>query len=127
MELKKLKFLTDENIDHEVLDFLRSQNFDVFDIKEAGLFRMPDFEILQLAFEQKRVVISQDSDFGTLIFRDKQGFFGIIYLRPGHQSPDVHIETMRAILDADLNFETPFILVGENTGELVRIRLRTVL
>ncbi len=126
MDLKKLKFLTDENIDQEVLDFLRSQNFDVFDIKEAGLFRMPDFEILQLAFEQKRVVISQDSDFGTLIFRDKHDFFGIIYLRPGHQSPDVHIETMRAILDADLNFETPFILVVENTGELVRIRLRTV-
>ncbi len=35
ISIKDLKYLTDENIDVELLEFLREQGFDVFDIKEA--------------------------------------------------------------------------------------------
>lgn len=38
ISVKDLKYLTDENIDVELLEFLREQGFDVFDIKEARLF-----------------------------------------------------------------------------------------
>lgn len=31
MTMEKLTFLTDENIDREVVDFLRNKGFDVFD------------------------------------------------------------------------------------------------
>ena len=41
MNLLNLRFLTDENIDIEVLHFLRAQGFDVFDIKEKALFQIP--------------------------------------------------------------------------------------
>jgi hypothetical protein len=34
ISIKDLKYLTDENIDVELLEFLREQGFDVFDIKE---------------------------------------------------------------------------------------------
>ncbi len=47
MNLHAFRFLTDENVDEEVLLFLRSLGFDVFDIKEAGFFRMKDYDILQ--------------------------------------------------------------------------------
>jgi hypothetical protein len=40
ISIKDLKYLTDENIDVELLEFLREQGFDVFDIKEARLFRL---------------------------------------------------------------------------------------
>ena len=58
MNLLNLRFLTDENIDIEVLHFLRAQGFDVFDIKEEALFQMPDDAILALSYQQNRVVIS---------------------------------------------------------------------
>ncbi len=124
MIIREFQFLTDENIDKELLDFLRSEGFDVFDIKEEGLFGKTDREILELAFKQQRVVISQDSDFGTLIFRDEVPFWGVIYLRPGHHSPQVHIQAFRALLSANLEFSHPFILVVENEKGFVKLRLR---
>lgn len=126
MTIRELRFLTDENIDYELIDFLRKQGFDVFDIKEKGLFRLPDLSILELALDQERAVITQDSDFGTLIFRDNMPFFGVIYLQPGHQSPKVHVESMTAILQSNLEPSIPFILVAENSGVSVRIRLRNL-
>ncbi len=126
MSIRELRFLTDENVDAELVTFLRSEGFNVLDIKEEQLFRLPDITILQMALDQQRVVISQDSDFGTLIFRDKNPFWGIIYLRPGHESPEIHLQSMVAILNAAFEFSIPFMLVAENTGEAVRIRLRHI-
>ncbi len=126
MSIHEFRFLTDENIDKELVEFLRSAGFDVFDIKEEGLFRLSDVAILELSFSQKRIVISQDSDFGTLIFRDGAIFYGVIYLRPGHQSPELHIETIRTIIEANFDFVMPFILVAENTKGLVKMRLRSI-
>lgn len=125
MNLLDFQFLADENIDAELVEFLRQQGFDVLDIKEMRMFRLPDKDVLSMAHAQNRVVISQDSDFGTLIFRDKALFVGVIYLRPGHQNPQIHIEGFQAILDGHLELAVPFVLVAENTGEMVKIRLRT--
>ena len=60
MTLHEFKLLTDENIDNEVLIFLRDEGFDVFDIKEERLFSIPDRNILEFAYQNQRVVISQD-------------------------------------------------------------------
>ncbi len=124
MNIRNQRFLTDENIDRELVEFLRLQTFDVLDIKEEGLFRLSDRSILEFGLSQQRIIISQDSDFGTLIFRDHVPYQGVIYLRPGHELPAVHIESMTAILNAELELVFSFVLVAENTGDLVRIRLR---
>jgi predicted nuclease of predicted toxin-antitoxin system len=126
MNIRQFRFLTDENIDEELVAFLRAEGLDVFDIKEERLFRLSDRAILELALAERRVVVSEDSDFGTLIFRDNVPFYGVVYLRPGHESPKVHVETFAAILVTELDFSIPFILVAENTGEFVRIRLRNI-
>ena len=46
MKFSTLRFITDENIDVEVKDFLREKGFDVFDIREAKLFSLLDEAIL---------------------------------------------------------------------------------
>ena len=46
------------------------------------------------------------------------------YLRPGHESPDVPLNSLQAVVDANLKFPIPFLLVVENTGQNIRIRLR---
>ena len=124
MILQDLRFLTDENIDVEVVEFLRERELDVFDIKENRLFQMSDEDILRLSYQQNRVVVSQDSDFGTLIFRDEAFFYGVIYLRPGHAFPYIHVQTLRHIFTSNPTVHIPFIIVGENNGELIKIRIR---
>lgn len=96
----------------------------MFSTSKKQLFRLSDRKILEMAHEEQRVVISQDSDFGTLIFRDSVPFWGIIYLRSGHASPDTHVQTMKTILETDPVLSLPFLIVGENHGEKVKLRIR---
>ena len=124
MSLQGLQFLTDENIDVEVVEFLRKQGFDVFDIKEECLFQMSDEDILNFSYKTNRIVISQDSDFGTLIFRDNALFYGIVYLRPGHAFPFIHVQTLKNILAINPKITIPFVIVGENNGDMIKMRIR---
>lgn len=124
MKLGTARFLTDENIRQEVVAFLRARSLDVKDVQEEGLFGASDRRLLQLGLAEERVVLTHDSDFGALVIAAQESAFGIVYLRPGHLSPDFTIETLRAVFDLDLEVEPPFILVAKRGGEEVRIRLR---
>jgi predicted nuclease of predicted toxin-antitoxin system len=68
MELKNFKFITDENIQTKVIDYLITLGLDIFDIKQMGLQGMPDHEILDLAVNENRIILTQDADFGTDFF-----------------------------------------------------------
>jgi predicted nuclease of predicted toxin-antitoxin system len=87
--MKALDFplLADENIHPDVVRELSRQGKDVRSVVASGLTGRPDAEILRHAHAEGRVVLTHDSDFGTIIYRSGQPFTGIIYLRPGHISP----------------------------------------
>jgi predicted nuclease of predicted toxin-antitoxin system len=103
---------------------LRQEGLDVLDIKEQQWFGMPDIDILQKSYEQKRVVVSQDSDFGMLVYRDNIDFCGIIYLRPGHISATIHVQTIKTMLLTSIEVDCPFIIIAENNKGYVKIRVR---
>lgn len=46
MKLNDFSYLTDENIDRDVIAFLRSEGFDVYDVAEAGLFGSTDVDLM---------------------------------------------------------------------------------
>jgi predicted nuclease of predicted toxin-antitoxin system len=127
MNFHALKFLADENIHPAVIDFLKSLSFNVISISERSLNGKSDNEILKSATDEGRVVITQGADFGKLIFTTDTDFIGIIYLRPGHISADFHIKTLQAVMSETLDLRPPFLLVVENEGKKVKIRLRNSL
>lgn len=123
--MKALDFplLADENINPEVIEFLRKAGLDVEAVSEQGKFGLSDTEVLQQATEAGRVVLTHDSDFGGMaVFGAK--FVGIIYLRPGHIRADFTIKTLEAIRSKVPEVTSPFILVAERTGDTVKIRVR---
>lgn len=124
MKLKDLLLFTDENIDPEFLKYLRVQGFDVFDVKENDLSGSMDDVLLAFAFEQNRIIITLDSDFGTLIYRDNHSFFGIIYLRPGHFKTEYHIEIWESLMQIDVDLISPFIMVLEQDKLGIKLRLK---
>ena len=123
--MKALDFplLADENINPEVIDFLREAGSDVESISEHGNFGLSDAEVLREATEAERVVLTHDSDFGGLALMGAK-LTGIIYLRPGHIRSDFTIKTLEAIRDNAPEVTPPFILVAERTGDTVKIRVR---
>lgn len=123
--MKALDFplLADENVNPEVVAFLRKAGLDVQSIAEQGKFGIPDIQVLQQATEVGRVVLTHDSDFGGMAVSGAK-FIGIIYLRPGHIRADFTIKTLEAIRSKALEVTPPFILVAERTGDTVKIRVR---
>lgn len=124
MQLNLFDLLTDENIDPILIDYLREKGFDVLDVKEQGWAGRKDEDLLFIANEQRRVVVTHDSDFGTLVFRQGVAFTGILYLRPGHFEATPHVQSINAVLEQNFDVDVPFILIAENVGTTVRIRLR---
>jgi len=123
--VKALDFslLADENIQADVIAFLRQIGLNVESVAEQGKFGLPDTQVLQQATESGRVVLTHDSDFGGMaVFGAK--FIGIVYLRPGHIQPEFTVKTLEAIRNNAPDVTPPFILVAERTGDTVKIRVR---
>jgi predicted nuclease of predicted toxin-antitoxin system len=123
-KLYELSFLTDENIQPEIIDYLRKCGFDVADVKELNFYGKSDEFLFNYATEQKRVIISHDSDFGRLLFLGNYIFSGIIYLRPGHLKSEISILSLKTLFDQNLEIKFPFIITIENNLEKVKIRIR---
>jgi predicted nuclease of predicted toxin-antitoxin system len=124
MELKDFKFITDENIQTKVIDYLITFGLDIFDIKQMGLQGTPDHDILDLAVIENRIIITQDADFGTDFFRSGFRATGIIYIRPGHVNSSDVIKILEVVLSEKIEIETPFIIVAELIKNKVKIRIR---
>ena len=124
--MKPLDFplLADENIHPEVIAFLREQGGDVFSVAEQGGYGLPDAEVLHQAQDAGRVVLTHDSDFGSLAVLSTQPYTGIIYLRPGHIQAEFTIQTIKAIQERAPQVTPPFILVAVRDGDRVKIRVR---
>ncbi|ADB41871.1 DUF5615 family PIN-like protein [Spirosoma linguale] len=125
MKLTDFAILADENINPILVNTLRDNGFDVAHINDVGLGNTPDYVILSYAYNQNRIVLTLDDDFGTLIFKNKQPFIGIIRLHPGHLIGNIHIPTLQAILATDIDYQLPFLLIAEKRTDRIHIRYRT--
>jgi predicted nuclease of predicted toxin-antitoxin system len=126
LKLWDFKLLTDENIHPAVVQFLRSQGFDVLDVATANLQGGLDVDVLRHAVTEGRVVVTHDSDFGTLAMLAGEPIIGIVYLRPGHIDTKFTTESIHELLRAALDLTPPFILVAHRRDGYVTIRLRTM-
>ena len=124
MKLRDFGLLTDENLDPDVVAFLRRIGFDVCDICEKGWQGSTDLTLLQRSVADHRIVVTHDADFGSLAIFQGEPTVGILYLRPGHIDPQFTIETLNVVLAADHDVTPPFVLVAKRTGTSVTIRVR---
>jgi len=67
---KKLQFLADESLEYTLILHIRQQGFDIQAISET-LSSISDEEILEIAIREKRVILTNDKDFGDLVFLHK--------------------------------------------------------
>ena len=63
-----LRILADENIGGRVVGALRSAGYDVISVKEQ-FPGIRDTDVLRIAHEEQRLIITQDRDFGELAVR----------------------------------------------------------
>ncbi len=125
MNLLDWPLLADENRHPEVVADLRRRGARISTVHDEGLTGRTDREVLRRAVEQGRVILTHDSDFGTLALREGEPSVGIVYLRPGHIQVSFVVELLEAVLGVNRDVEPPFIVVAERRAGEVRLRVRS--
>jgi predicted nuclease of predicted toxin-antitoxin system len=75
-----MKLLLDQDVYAITKRLLSSRGHDVVTVAQIGLSRADDEEILRIAQEQGRILVTRDRDFGNLVFVKALGS-GVLYLR----------------------------------------------
>lgn len=65
--MNNMRFLADMGVAHSVVTWLKSHEYDAVHLKDEGLQRLPDSDILQKAIEENRILLTFDLDFGEII------------------------------------------------------------
>jgi predicted nuclease of predicted toxin-antitoxin system len=77
-----MKFLLDENVEYRLATFLKDLGHDVTAIAHEYPYRLPDDEVLRIAYREQRILLTNDrGDFGKLVFHDHAPHYGIVLFR----------------------------------------------
>ncbi len=117
-----MRFLADQDVYAVTIRFLKSFGHDVVRALELGLSRASDAELLRLASEQQRILLTRDRDFGALVFLQSMGT-GVIYLRITPSTQDaVHQELGRVLaLYAEEELRFAFVVVEPGRHRMRRL------
>ena len=75
-----MRFLVDECTGPAVAAWLRRHDHDVFSVYEQAR-GLDDAQVIQMALDEGRILITNDKDFGEKVFRDRRPHRGVILLR----------------------------------------------
>lgn len=113
-----MKFLVDENLGKRFANLLTQERYDAIlatDVMKGA----DDQKVLAKAENESRILITNDLDFGKLVFELKLPTFGVILFRTMTREPGELFELLKPLLDRDL--KNKFIVVREG-----RIRIREI-
>jgi predicted nuclease of predicted toxin-antitoxin system len=114
-----LKFLADVNVESTLVDFLRKKDFDVLWIPDYDC-QLKDDELLNLANKEKRVLITNDTDFGELVYLQKRITSGIVLFRIKGQDIKKKLRFLNQLIRLYSDkIENHFIVIADK-----RIRIR---
>ncbi len=115
-----MRIIVDESTGVVVARWLRSLDHDVLSIREDRP-RMTDEDILALAVRDDRVVVTNDKDFGELVFREGRAHRGVILLRLADDRTPAKIAALeRLFADLPDDLEECFVVVTERSIRVTR-------
>ena len=116
-----LKFLIDESTGKRLADFLKQKGFDAVFVADA-IQGATDEQVLEFAEKQNRILITNDKDFGELIFRQKKLAHGIILLRLKNDSHKNRQEFVSLLLKTHQDkLNNSFVVLTEGKVRIRRI------
>lgn len=93
-----MRWLVDECVDAELAAVLRQTGHDVTYMAEAAP-RATDVEVLSRAEREHRLLLTEDKDFGDLVFRQARPVRGIVLIRIDPSRRLLKAVRLRAAID----------------------------
>ncbi len=117
-----MRFLADECFDAGIVEALRRDGHDVLYAVES-LKGAPDRDVLQRSFDEERIVLTEDKDFGELVYRLRKPARGIVLLRFDVSERALKLPRLREFLETGADrLPSRFIVL-----EADKVRLRPLL
>jgi predicted nuclease of predicted toxin-antitoxin system len=115
-----MRFMVDECTGPAVARWLRQQNHDVFSVYEQAR-GMEDDRIIQKAFNENWILITNDKDFGEKVYREQHPHRGIVLLRLEDERTASKIDALQSLLkDYAERIPRSFVVVTETRVRFAR-------
>jgi predicted nuclease of predicted toxin-antitoxin system len=96
--MSSLRFLVDVNAGIAVVGSLRDSGHDVIFAGDLD-WGMLDIDMLSMARQEQRIILTMDTDFGELVYHSQQPHAGVLLLRMPGATRDEKIGIVQEILD----------------------------
>ena len=93
-----MNFLLDANVRFSVGTFLQSHGHDVRFLAGSVDHGLSDQEVLKLARQESRILITNDKDFGQLIFQRQLDHAGVILFRLSDEARQGFLRRLEAVV-----------------------------
>jgi len=111
--------IIDENVDHILIDWLAGKKYKIISIKEYKR-GISDREVIELAKSEKGLIITEDKDFGELVFSHGIKDCSVIFLRYNKMDYDLIEKNILRVLKE--YYENPGHYFITITKRKIRIR-----
>lgn len=116
-----MKVVADEEIDRDIVISLRHNGFDVLYVAETGK-ATPDPDVLGLSVSTSALLLTQDKDFGELVFRQSKASFGVLLVRlNGLTGPEKAVLVSRTLIECGADLPGAFSVLSEKSLRIRRI------
>jgi predicted nuclease of predicted toxin-antitoxin system len=116
-----LVFLADENVEADIVQRLASIGYSTVHVSESSP-GSPDAAILEAASSSGQVLITDDKDFGELVFRKHHRSTGVILVRLPGQAPTIKARLVaQAVQRYEERLLGAFLVIGPKTVRLRRV------
>jgi predicted nuclease of predicted toxin-antitoxin system len=119
-----VRFLVDQPISWEVAEGLRELGHDAIHVRAIGLDCGEDLPILERAAAEDRVVVTQDTDYGTLLMTGHRLRPSVILFRMRDGRPTTQLAVLRQCLSRLENelIEGAIAVIGDASVRVRRLR-----
>jgi predicted nuclease of predicted toxin-antitoxin system len=93
-----MRFLVDECTGPKVARWLRDESHEVFSVFDEAR-GMTDDDILTKASSEDWILITNDKDFGEMVFRERREHHGVVFMRLDDERAANKIEVLRRLLE----------------------------
>lgn len=117
-----MRFLVDECTGPKVAAWLVGQGHEVFSVFDNAR-GVEDDKVIQRAYDENWILITNDKDFGEKVFREQRSHRGIIFMRLEDERATTKINVLQRLLEGYADrLEDQLVVVSETQVRFAKLR-----